>query len=438
MHTDRQLDEIAIRPGDIGYAEASSTYMARGHPAVVLRVRDSADIAAGIRAATDASAVLTVRSGGHSALHATNTDGIVIDVSAINSVEVLDPSAGLVRVGAGARWIDVAEALGPYGLALTSGDTTSVGVGGLTLGGGIGWLVRLHGLTIDSLRAVDIVTADGSTLRASADAHPDLFWAVRGGGGNFGVVTHFEFAAERLRGVVGGMLAFAPGDTAAMLAGWRDAMRSAPEQLSTAIALMPGFGDMPAGVVVFAVYAGDDVDEAQGAIEPLRKIGTVVSDTIAAQAYAEVLEEAHPPPGVRAVADNTLVRNLSDDTIDATAALYGEGQRGRVVFLRSLGGAVARVPAEATAFAHRDAEAMIVSAAFLPADASDADVVAAREPWHEVARHGMGSYVNFMSSDDEADVAAAYPAPTYQRLAAVKCTYDPANVFNQNFNIQPG
>lgn len=436
---DANLREITILPGDEGYSEASTTYMGEGEPAVIIRARDATDVQAAIRTAVGDGLVLSVRSGGHSALgHGTNTGGVVLDLSGIDSVEVLDRDARLVRIGTGATWGTVADALADHGLALTSGDTRSVGVGGLTLGGGIGWMVRKYGLTIDALRAVDLVTADGTVLRASTDEHPDLFWAVRGGGGNFGVVTHFEFEAQRVSTIVGGMLSYAPGDATALVAGWRDAMRSAPEELSTALLLMPGFGEYPAGISAFVCYAGPDGDEARAAIEPLLKIGTVAGNMVAEMPYAAVLEEAHPPEGVRAIVSNALVEDLTDEAIGAIVTAYADGQAGRVVFLRSLGGAVSRVPAEATAFVHRDVEAMIVSAAFVPLDASDEMVAAAKKSWRPIGEQGVGAYSNFLGSDEDEDVAAIYPPATYERLALIKRTYDPTNLFSRNFNIKPG
>jgi FAD/FMN-containing dehydrogenase len=432
------MHDIALRAGDPGYEEASRTFMAAGSPAVVVKARDASDVAAAIRLAAENDAVLSVRSGGHSAPgFGTNDGGVVIDLSGIDSVDVLDTEQRLVRVGAGAKWGSVADRLAEHGLALTSGDTRSVGVGGLTLGGGIGWMVRKYGLTIDSVRAADVVTAEGTTLRTSADEHPDLFWALRGGSGNFGVVTHFEFEAQPVTTIVAGTIAYAGGEPAVLLASWRDAMRSAPDELSTALLLMPAFGEMPPGVSVFVCYAGADGDEARAALDPLLKVGEVASSTVQEMPYADVLEEAHPPPGVRSIVTNTLVRDLTDEVIADIAAAYAGGRAGRVVFLRSLGGAAARVPADATAFAHRDAEAMVVSGAFLPMDADDEAVEAVNRSWQGIAQHGVGIYGNFHGTATPEDIALIYPAATYERLALVKRAYDPANLFSQTYNVAP-
>ena len=360
MQLQATLDAIAIRPGDDGYADASTTYMGEGSPAVILRARDTDDVVAGIRFAVERGLVLSVRSGGHSALgFGTNDDGVVLDLSGIDDVEVLDADARLVRVGTGATWGAVASALAPHGLALTSGDTLSVGVGGLTLGGGMGWMVRKYGLTIDALRAADLVTADGRALRVSAEEYPDLFWAVRGGGGNFGVVTHFEFEAQPVPTVVSGMIAYRPDDIAQLLSGWRDAMRTAPDELTSALVLMPGFGEMPAGVLAFVCYAGADGDDARAAIKPLLGIGPVVDDGVQEKPYGDVLEEANAPPGVKPVVTNRLLPELTDEVLADIDTAYAGGAAGRVVFLRSLGGEFGRVDAAATAFPHRDAEPLV-------------------------------------------------------------------------------
>jgi hypothetical protein len=233
------------------------------------------------------------------------------------------------------------------------------------------------------------------------------------------------------------MITYEPGDTATLLARWRDAMRAAPDELSTAILLMPAFGDFPAGISVFVCWAGPDGDEAQAAIGSLLKVGPVVANTVAEQPYGDVLEDPRTPPGIRAVVANTLVKSLDDDTIQSLADVYADGTAGRVAFVRSLGGAMARVAPEATAFAHRDVEAMIVSAAFLPLAATDEMIEAAGRSWAPVAAHGCGAYVNFQGTATAEDLAAMYPPATYERLARIKREYDPTNLFSQNLNIAP-
>ena len=426
------IDQIAIRPGDAEYAAARTTIAGTAEPAVVLRPTDAAEVVAALEYAREAGLEIAVRSGGHNALGFGNSNGgAVIDVSRLDSVEVFGD--GRVRIGAGAQWGAAAATLAEHGLAITSGDTVSVGVGGLTQAGGMGWMVRKHGLTIDSVLAAEVVTANGDVVRADTDTNPDLFWALRGGAGNFGIVTAFEYQAQPVTSLHFGTISFALDDVPQLLKGWAAVMESAPEELSTALALMPGFGDFPAGATLWAAYCGDD----PSAIEPLRSLGNVVADTITEKPYAEVLEEAHPPEGIRPVIGNTLVEQLSGDTIDAIAAAYSNGTAGRVVFLRSLGGAMGRVDPDATAFAHRDAQVLVVSAKFLPLDAPEHVVAVAREEWQTIGRHGIGSYAGFLGSDTDADIAALWPPATLARLTEVKRAWDPDNVFRRNFNIRP-
>jgi FAD/FMN-containing dehydrogenase len=432
------LAPIAVRDGHTDYPTARATFAVSGSPDVVLRATTPEHVAAGIRLAVDSGRPLSVRSGGHHALgYGTNDGGVVVDLGGIVDVEVLDAEAGLVRVGAGATWGGVAAALAPHGLALTSGDTTSVGVGGLALAGGIGWMVRKHGLTLDLIRAADVVTVDGRVLRASADEHSDLFWAVRGGGGNVGVVTHLELEAAPVSRVVAGMVSFAPDDVPGLLRGYRDAMRAAPEELSTAMLLMPGFGEWPAAVSVFCCWAGDDEEAAAAAIAPIRALAEPTADTVALQPYADILEEAHPPPGIRGLVSNALFDDLDDRALDAAAERYAGGTGGAVVFVRWLSGALNRVPADATAWGHRSVEAMVAHAAFVPVDADDAAVEAVVAPGRAIDALGVGAYAGFLGIPGAETVTRIYPPDTLARLRQVKRDYDPDNVLRLNFNVEP-
>ena len=429
-----------VRPGDDGYDDAARVFFATGRPAMVVRPRDPDEVAAAVRYAVRHDLAVSVRSGGHSALgHGTNTDGMVIDLAHLDAVDVLDADRRLVRVGGGATWGTVAAALDPHGWGLTAGDTSDVGVGGLTLGGGIGWMVRRHGLAIDNLVGARVVTADGQLVTASADEHPDLFWALRGGGGNFGVVVDFDFVAQLVSTVHFGTVTYQVDDAADLLRRWRDAMRLAPEELSSTLALLPQMPDAPrmANVLLcFAGVPGAAVTDADAAIEPLLELGTVVQASIEERRYAEILEDALLPPGVQLISRDTLVPSLDDDVIAAIERL--SGAPGPVVIaVRSLGGAFARVAPEATAFAHRASEAMVVGVRILPETATEADVEQALVPWQEVAALGTGTYINFQGSATDEDLAAAYPPATYARLAAVKRSYDPGNVFALNHNIEP-
>lgn len=433
------VDGDVLVTGDEEYVRASTVYTGVGEPVVAVRPRDEAGVAAAIRYASENGLVLSVRSGGHSASgFGTNTGGVVIDMTAIADVEVVDAEQGLVRIGSGATWGKVANTLREPGLAITSGDTISVGVGGLTQGGGLGWMIRKYGLAIDNLVGATVVTADGRVIRTSADENEDLFWAVRGGSGNVGVVTQFEFAAKQVPTVFAGMITFKRDDLQDLLRGWRDVALNAPDELSTAIIALPSFGPgVPPGAMVFACWAGDDREAAMAAIEPLLAIGEVIKHDLELKPYADILEEAQPPPGIRIIAKNVFVPEVSDELIAAIDAQYGDTGAG-VVFLRSLGGEMGRIPADATAFAHRDAKALVVAGTFLPNEASDDEVDALLDKsWGPVAAFGTGAYPGFLGTATERDVKDIYPAATYSKLAEIKKEYDPANLFNQNHNVKP-
>jgi FAD/FMN-containing dehydrogenase len=384
------------------------------------------------------SPAVIVRGHGLSGL-ATNNGGLVLDLTPFNQVKMLDAERSLVRIGAGARWGEVAKALAAHSLAISSGDTNQVGVGGLTLGGGIGWMVRTHGLTIDSLQAAEIITADGRMLRVSANAHPDLFWAIRGGGGNFGVVTSFDFRAQACKAIVGGSVVYDAAEVETVLPGWANAMREAPEELNSTIVLFSGFGpQMPPQVMVLLCYAGDDEAAANLAMKPFLHLGTVKGQTIQKKPYYAILEDAvAPPPTLKLANHDGFLKTLTSETLAVMAAHYGKSGT-PILQVRSLGGAMARVSPQATAFAHREHEALAVMAAFVPANVPEEQAHAMRRAaWHPMEPYSSGAYLNFLSDASEASVAEVYPSATYARLASIKATYDPDNVFNQNQNIKP-
>jgi FAD/FMN-containing dehydrogenase len=437
MSTTRPLPSHidAVAPGDVGYDLVRGTFSAAGSPDIVVRPRTPAEVAVTVQLAVDTGHALSVRSGGHSAMgHSTHDHGVVLDLAHLDAVDLLDRTSRRVRIGGGATWDRVASVLAQHDLGISAGDTRSVGVGGLTLGGGIGWRVRRHGLAIDSLVAAEVVTAEGRLLRVDADHHPDLFWAVRGGGGNFGVVIAFEFEAQPVRSVHYGTVAYALDDVAGLVRRWRDAMWVASDDLSSTLVLMPGLLRSPLAGLVLVCQSGEDPDAAREDLALMHELGDVPVSHVEARSYADVLEDAQHPPGVRIAAHNTLVDALDDDLVARIAVGFDSSPDPTVVSLRSLGGAVAGVPAAATAFAHRRAEAMVVSGSFLPADANPDRVEQAVAPWRDLPG---GAYVNFLSTATEADLAKAYPTPTRTRLTEVKKVYDPGNVFRRNHNITP-
>jgi FAD/FMN-containing dehydrogenase len=423
-----------IEPSSPDYEQARTVMMGKGSPALVLRPKNPADVALAIQHARANSLPISVRSGGHSAAaFGTNDGGLVIDLALMNQVELIDEGSGLVRVGAGAKWGDVANHLKQYGLALSSGDTKSVGVGGLTLGGGIGWMVKKYGLAIDSLIGAEIATADRQLLSINEKDNPDLFWAIRGGGGNFGVVTSFEFQAHKVGKVFAGPIIYKPENIGQFLAAWRDYLRTADESLSIILNLMPTFAGNPPMILMLCCYAEDDEARANAAIEPLLKIGTVTQNGFTRKDYADVLEEAHPPQGIKAVVNNILVNEFSDGLIAAVEKAYA---RGSLFQIRNLGGAFGRVSPEATAFAHRKAETLILSPTFLQPTATTADVQAALQPWRTVEAFGDGAYVQFISEQTDKATVLTYPKATHQRLLEIKRKYDPDNIFYLNINIK--
>ncbi len=436
------LDGALLLPGDDGYTDAATTHYATGEPALVVVAASTADAVAAVRHATSNGLRLSVKGGGHGTSGAsTNTGGVLLDLVRLDTVELVDETApvdggALVRIGGGATWGAIAEALSEHDLALTSGDTVSVGVGGLTLGGGIGWLVRKYGLALDSLVAAEVVTADGTVVTASESDHADLFWALRGGGGNFGVVTAFTFAAHPLAGIVSGTITLDPGHLAATLKGWRDVMRSAPEELNVTFAALPAFGpDNPPTVQLSICYGDTDRTAADAAIAPLLALPGVLSHDIKPMPYRDLLvENPGPPPGITIVDSNSFSDDFSDELIDRLVELH-EALGGAVLMIRSLRGAFNRVPTDATAFAWRDAEVLLISAAFLPPDAPAGREDEIRASWRGLGKRVAGAYGNFTSKDDAQTLGVLYPPATRARLDEVKAKYDPDNVFHGNQSL---
>lgn len=419
-----ETDLPVLRPGDHQYADSARTLTGEGEPELVVRPRSVSEVSAAVRRAREDDLTVTVRSGGHSmAGLSLASGGLLLDLRRLAEIEV-DPPTRTVRIGGGATWGEVAAALHPHGLGITAGDTAGVGVGGLTLGGGIGWLVRRYGLAIDSLIGAQLVTAEGEILEVSAEAHPDLFWSLRGGGAGSAVVTRFDFRAQETTDVVFGTIALDPRDPVELLTGWSEVQRGADERLTTVFSLMPAMGDRPGVAMVQVCFDGPEAD-AQAAVDALLALGTVLSSDLDVRPYAEVLEEAHPPAGMHFAVTNTFL-DLDAATVAALGEVYAAG--GTVVSVRALGGAVARVPAQETAFAHRHAEAMVVALRFLPGEPEPGEDVV--PGWAAVAEQGKGTYINFTSVADESVLAAAYPPATRERLVQIRAEHDPTGRFS--------
>ena len=376
-----------IEPGDEAY-EAARHVMSPlfdRRPAVIVKVADAADVATVVAVAHETGMDLAVRSGGHSAAgHGTTDGGIVLDLSPMKAIDI-DVDGRTVWADAGLTAGELTIALGEHGLAVGFGDTGSVGIGGITLGGGIGYLVRKLGLTIDSLLAAEIVTADGQTLHVDADSHPDLYWAIRGGGGNFGVVTRFKYATHEVPTTVGGMLILPA--TAETVAGFMAAAAEAPEELSTIANVMP-CPPMPfipeaahGQVIILALmcYAGD-AEAGERALAPFRALATPLADMVQAQPYAAMYPPEDPDYHPLAVGRTIFMEHVgTEEAALILERLAASDASLRVAQLRVLGGAMARVPDSATAFAHRKSKIMATVAAF----ANDRDDIANRQTWVE-------------------------------------------------------
>jgi FAD/FMN-containing dehydrogenase len=437
------LNGRVITPEDADY-DAVRTGLSREavrRPALIVRPLDADDVSRVVSLARETGLELAIRSGGHSLTgFSTSEGGIVLDLSQMKGLKI--------NVEERTAWAEAGLTAGEYtaetakfGLATGFGDTASVGLGGLTTGGGIGYLVRKYGLTIDNLLAARVVTADGQIRHVDAETHPDLFWAIRGGGGNFGVVTHFQFRLYEVSTIVGGMLILPA--TAKVMAAFAAAAEAAPEELSTIVYTMPA-PPMPflpeqyhGQVVTLAmlVYTGD-VEEGMRVVAPFRELAEPIVDMIGPMPYPEIYWP--DDPNYHPV---TALRSKFIDRIDERTAqtmlnhLHASSANVRIAEFRVLGGAMARVPAEATAFAHRSSRIM---ASFIVQYENRAEA-AIHNTWVENAAaeldQGEGAvYVNFA---DDGRLQDAYPKATLERLALIKAKYDPTNLFRRNHNITP-
>lgn len=426
----------ALYPGDDGWGANPPAYPPPGEPGLEVMPETAEQVSEALRFAAADGIGVAIRSGGHGGRLFDQEGGLVLNLKHLAGI-VVDGST--VRVGPAAVWGDVAQALAAHGLGLSSGDTKSVGVGGLALGGGVGWLVRTQGLAMDSLVGATVVVPGGDILHASADENPDLFWGLRGGGGNFGVVTEFVFQAHPLDGVVFGRVQFDTGSLGDALRGWRDIMRDAPDELNGSFLAMPSMGpEMPAATTLTVIWAGRDAAAAEPWVARLRAVPGYLSDDIAPIDYPDSLDEAPPHmegPAPTIVGANAFADDLSDAAIDAV--LQAHAGVGGVLLIRYLGGAYGRVPADATAWAARDAEAFIMVAGFLPPGAERAAQDEVRARWAPALPFVHGTYGNFADDTGDAVLALMYPPATLERLREVKRRYDPHNLLSRNQNIRP-
>jgi FAD/FMN-containing dehydrogenase len=414
------------------------------HPLAIVRASDAADVQRVVNVARERNLELAVRSGGHSpAGHSTTEGGILLDVRALAPIEI-DAKGRSATVGAGATALEVAHAVDAHGLVIGFGDAGSVGVAGITLGGGVGYLTRKLGLTIDSLLSADVVTADGQLVHTNADEHPDLFWAIRGGGGNFGVATRFEFRLNALPEFTGGLLILPL--TTDVIAGFVEAAVAAPEELSSIANMMPA-PPMPflpkelhgqLVLVGMMAYAGDP-SSAERALAPFRALAKPLADTVKPMAYPGMYPPEDPSFHPTAIGRTMFADALGRPTAETIVSRLSSADPGmRVTQVRVLGGAASRIPADATAYAYRDRAMIVNVAAFYQGD-EDRE---RRKAWvtevaHELQPDKNAAYVNFLGDEGEARVRAAYPGKTWERLRKVKAQYDPSNLFRLNQNVPP-
>lgn len=445
-HMRATLAGTVIAPGDPDYDQARLVFEGSfdRRPTAIIRPTDAADVARVVNLARENGLELAVRSGGHSyAGHGTSEGGLVLDLRDIRALDI-DVERRTAWAGAGLTAGEYTVAAGEHGLATGFGDTATVGIGGITLGGGVGYLSRKYGLTIDDLLAAELVTADGRILHVDAASHPDLFWAIRGGGGNFGVVTRFQYRLHELPGIVGGLLILPA--TPETVAGFIAAADAAPDELTTIANVMPAppmpfvpealYGRL---VILALICCAGDAEGGQRALAPFRALAEPLADMLGPMPYSGMYfpeEEGYHP--------KVVATNLFLDSIDGSAAqtildnLQVSGAPMCVAQLRVLGGAIARVPADATAYAHRHKRVMVNIAAFYDTPEEQS----ALKGWLERFVAGLGdgdraAYVNFVGDEGAARVHDAYPDATYRRLAAVKRRYDPGNLFRLNQNIPP-
>jgi hypothetical protein len=435
-----------VGPQDADYDELRAV-LAGGYdlrPAAIVRVADAQDVAHVIRFAKAIDAELAIRGGGHSgAAHGTTDGGIVIDLRELRGTTI-DAEARTAWADGGCTAVEVTTAAAEHGLAIGFGDTGSVGIGGITLGGGIGYLVRKHGMTIDSLIGAEIVTADGEIRTVDETHDPDLFWALRGGGGNFGVVTRFGFRLHPLDGVIGGML-IQPA-TPEVVARFMELAEGAPDELSV-IANVMGCPPMPfvpeerhGEAVLFSLicWSGDG-HEGEHVLGWIRALAEPIADLVKPIPYAEMFppDEGYPEPPV--VVGRTLFTDRIglEEARSIIEAVDSSDAPMAAVQLRPLGGAMARIAPDATAFAHRDRRIMAIVVSFVEGP----EARERRRSWVDALAADLdqgveGAYVNFIDDGPE-EVARAYPAATRERLAEIKARYDPTNLFRRNHNIAP-
>lgn len=435
-----------IAPGDPSYDQMRTVFLGDidRRPAVIIRARDASDVSYVVSLARQTGMQLAIRSGGHSAVgHSVSEGGIVLDLRDMRALHI-DAERHTAWAETGLTAAEYTIAAGAHGLATGFGDTGSVGIGGLTLGGGVGYLVRKYGLTIDDLLSAEVVTADGQLLHTDEKTHPDLFWAIRGGGGNFGVATRFQFRLHEVDTVLGGMLILPA--TPDVIASYIAEADAAPDELSSIANVMPAppMPFLPEAyhgkliIMAIMVYAGEP-DAGQSAYAPFRALAKPIADMIRPMKYPEIYPPDDPSYHPLAITKTMFVNDI-DRSAGETIVEYLQASDApvRVAQLRMLGGAMKRVPADATAFAHRQSRIMVNVASFYNGPEDRPRRQAWVNDFSAALNQGDSSvYVNFLGDEGAKRVRDAYPGSTWDRLVAIKAHYDPTNLFRLNQNIPP-
>jgi hypothetical protein len=444
-----QVRGDVIAPEDERYEEARHVYnaMIDRRPAVIVRAANAGDVMAAVDLAREHDLDLAVRGGGHSVPGFGTCDGVVIDLAGMRGVRV-DPAARTARAEGGATWGDFNAATYPFGLATTGGIISTTGVAGLTLGGGIGYLTRGCGLSLDNLVSADVVTADGRFVVASEREHPDLFWALRGGGGNFGVVTSLEFGLHPVKDVYGGPMFYELSEVENVLRFYREYIADAPEQLGAfpAFQIAPPLPFIPEDrhgdtfIAIVACWAGP-IEEGEKVLKPFHDVAPVVAEHVGPMPYP-ALNAAFDgllPAGLHHYWKANFVKELTDEAIAAHVEHGPDVPTvSSTMHIYPINGAAHRVASEDTAFAYRDANfATVIVGAWPEPNDTDANIAWVRRYYEATAPHSEeGGYVNFMSDDDQDRIRANYRG-NYDRLVQAKRTYDPGNLFHVNQNIAP-
>ena len=437
------LSGTLLQPGDDGYDEARRIHngLIDKQPALIARCRGTADVVAAIGLARETGLEISIRGGGHNVAGRAVADGaLMIDLAEMKGIHV-DPAARTIRAQGGVTWAELNREAAIHGLATPGGTVSTTGIAGFTLGGGLGWVMGIHGLAVDNVLSIELVTADGEVLNVTADSHPDLFWALRGGGGNFGVVTSFEYRLHPLREVVGGVIAY-PFDVARdVLRFYRNVTQSYSDELVVVCGLIHAPDGSGAKLVALALCHAGSPERAEEDLAPLRAFGEPLMLEVGPMPYPVVNTLFDPayPKGALNYWKSSFLNSLDDELIDATVEAFASTPSPMtIIAFEHLHGAVSRVGVTDTPVPHRAGYNVLITSVWTDPGATEENIA-----WTQAAYGAMSPFfaehrwLNYFSDDDRADATRAAYGPNYDRLVEVKRRYDPENVFHLNHNIDP-